>query len=235
MPLTQYCKKCKSDVPLGDLCPRCGTRLPKTAERLVITVTRRPVRDWFAWNAMLRILLPVLGLVLLVTIGVEGWAKGTAGVQAVFLQGFFWSLIGILGLALCATFCLFLLQGPEQVRYILDARGAHALAFIPANRPLRVYTRLLTPQTALALQAEAGESSPEGMLLIKKTDIPWNAVRRVRFWPETGTVLFFRPRYWQALTLRCGQGTYAEAEAFVRKRLARNRKALGERTARRKA
>jgi hypothetical protein len=234
MPLTQFCKKCKADVRPGDLCPRCGTRLPKTAERLVITVTRYPVRDWFAWNAMLRILLPVLGLVLLVTLGVEGWARGAAGVQAVFMQGFFWSLMGLLGVTLCVTFGLFFLQGPEQVRYILDARGAHAIVFIPANRPLRVYARLLTPQAALALQEDAGETPPEGMLLVRKTDVAWNAVRRVRFWPETGTVLFFRPNYWQALTLRCDQAAYAEAEAFVRKRLARNRKALGEQTTRQK-
>lgn len=235
MPLTQYCKKCKADVPLGDLCPRCGTRLPKTTERLIFTVTRRPVRDWFAWNAMLRVLLPVLGLVLLVTLGVEGWVKGAAGVQAVFLQGFFWSLMGLFGFALGVTFCLFLLQGPEQVRYILDAHGAHAFIFIPADSPLRVYTRLMTPLAAQALQAEAAETPPEGMLLVRKTEVAWNTLQRVRFWPETGTVLFFCPRYWQALALRCGQGAYTEAEAFVRKRLARNRRALGERTTRRKA
>ena len=58
MPHTNFCKKCNAETPVADACPRCGAKLTRAGERLSITVTRAPVRDWFSWNAMLRVVVP---------------------------------------------------------------------------------------------------------------------------------------------------------------------------------
>ena len=70
--------------------------------------------------------VPVVALVLLTTILLEGVAEGSQGIRNVFLQGFFWTMTGALGLFLAVTFALLSLQGSEKVRYVLDAKGAHA-------------------------------------------------------------------------------------------------------------
>ena len=147
MLIHNYCKKCKAEVPTGEVCSHCGTKLTKTGERLSWTRTRVPVRDWFSWNAMLRIVVPVIIIILAATIAIEAIANGAAGVQAIFVQGFFWMLMSVLGLLILATLVLLLLQGSEVVRYVLDAKAAHAYTCLQEPKPLQMYTRLLTKQT----------------------------------------------------------------------------------------
>ena len=66
MAVTAYCKKCNREVEPGDICPRCGTKLPKTAVHAAWVVERRPVTDWMCWNAVMRWLLPAGLAVLLI-------------------------------------------------------------------------------------------------------------------------------------------------------------------------
>lgn len=226
MPVTNYCKKCKAEVSVGDSCPRCGGKLTKTGERLSFVVERALVADWFSWNAMLRVVVPVVGLVLLVTVVIEGLAEGSAGVQAVFVQGFFWMLMSALGVLLLITLCLLLLQGREVVRYVLDGKGAHAYTYVKHPHALQLYARLMTPQAVEALQAEAPEAIGDSLIFIRRADLLWAETKRARFWPETRTVLLYKPSFWQALCIRCGDAEYEEAEAFVCQKLARNKGAL---------
>ena len=58
MPLVNYCRKCRTETPLGESCPYCGGRLPKTGEQLSFGIIRNPVTDWFSWNDVLRVALP---------------------------------------------------------------------------------------------------------------------------------------------------------------------------------
>lgn len=226
MPVTNYCKKCKAEVSVGDTCPRCGGKLPKTGERLSFVAERTLVYDWFSWNAMLRVVVPVVGVVLLVTVLIEGFLEGVAGVQSVFVQGFFWTLMSALGVLLLLTLCLLLLQGREVVRYVLDGKGVHAYTCLKQPHPLQLYARLMTPQAVEALQAEAPEEIGEGLTLIRRADLSWAEIKRARFWPETRTILLYNPSFWQALCILCGEAEYVEAEAYICKKLARNKGAL---------
>ncbi len=218
MPHTNFCKKCNAETPAADACPRCGAKLTRAGERLSITVTRAPVRDWFSWNAMLRVVVPVVGLVLLFTLLAESLAEGGLGVQAVFVQGFFWTLLVALGLLLLCTFFLLLMQGEETVRYVLDGKGAHAYVYLNEPGKIRLYARLTTPAAVAALQANAPEPMA-GYAYIRSVDVAWSQVRRVGHWPETHTVLLYRPRFWLALSIRCGKAEYDEAEAYARKKM----------------
>lgn len=224
MPITNYCKRCKAETPAGELCPRCGAKLTRAGERLAFEVTRTPATDWFCWNAMLRVVVPVIGLVLLATVAIEAAAEGARGVVAVFSQGFFWTLLLALGALLLMTLALLALQGPERVRYQLDAKGAHAAVYVRAGRPLALYARLTTPETAQALQAEAPEHLPEGWLYLRSTHVAWPAVRRARTWPETRTLLLYAPAFWLALAIRCDAATFAEAEAYIQKKAPKKKK-----------
>lgn len=228
MPWMNYCKKCKAEVPPGEICPRCGSRLTRSGERYCFGGERLPVTDWFSWNAMLRVGVPGIGLALLATVILEAFTEGAYGVQAVFVQGFFWTLMGTLGMLLLATLCLLMAQGRETVRYVLDAQGAHAFTYLRKPKPWRLYARFTAPQAAKALQADAPDRSAEGLSAVRRADLLWKDTKRVAFWPETHTILFYRPRWWQVLSIRGDEREYAEAVEIVRKRLARNPKALRE-------
>lgn len=224
MPYSNYCKKCNAETPVSESCPRCGTKLTRAGERLSLTVERVPVRDWFSWNTMLRVVVPVIGVVLLATVLAEAIAEGGQGVQAVFVQGFFWTLLGALGLMLLFTLVLLSLQGRETVRYVLDGKGAHAYVYVKGTSAVPLYARLTTPQAAAALQQDAPEPMA-GYHFVRRVDIAWAQVRRVGFWPETHTILLYQPSFWLALCIRAGQGVYAEAEAHVRKKAPKRKRA----------
>ena len=80
MPLVNYCKKCKAETPLGESCPYCGGKLAQTGEQISFGVMRRPEKEWFAWNNLLRIVLPVWLLVFVIVVAAEGAAAGPDGV-----------------------------------------------------------------------------------------------------------------------------------------------------------
>ena len=224
MAWVNWCKKCKAEVPQGESCPYCGAKLTKTGERLSLGSERVPVRDWFAWNAILRVIVPVLGLVLLLTVVLEAILEGAAGVQAVFVQGFFGTLLAALGIILLVVLALLLLQGRESVHDVLDAHGVHQYVYLRQPSAVQLYARLLTPTAVAAI--DAGEQAIDGLTLIRATHLTWADVKRVRFWLETNTILFYRPKYWQAMAVRCSPDEYEAAEMLARKKLARNRKAL---------
>ena len=48
MPLVNYCRKCKAEVPLGESCSYCGGKLAATGEMISFGVVRAPVKEWFA-------------------------------------------------------------------------------------------------------------------------------------------------------------------------------------------
>lgn len=236
MPLVSYCKKCKTEVPQGAVCPHCGAKLAQTAEQISFGIVRVPVRDWFAWNNVLRILLPVWCLVWAVVVIAEGCAAGIQGVETLFAQGFFWLMLTVLAVMLALLFVLLCLQGPEKVHYVLDKDGVHARTYLPEGATVPLYARLLTPQAVQQL-AEQDERQPlEGLVLAGRVSVPWDRVRRVRIWPEGATVLFFSPTYWQAVALRCPLAELSQVEAFSRKKLKRFKKVkiLPENTAEKK-
>ena len=219
MTLTNYCKKCKRETPPGDTCAHCGTKLTRAGERLAFTLERTPLRDWFSWNAMLRVVVPVIGLVFLVTVIAEAMTEGSRGVQLVFVQGFFWTLLYAFGLMLLAIGLLLTLQGKETVRYVLGSKSASAYVYLYRPHPIRLYARLMTPASVEAMQAEAPEPLGEGYVFVRGVELPWSMVKRAGYWPETQTVLLYSPRYWQAMHIRCGIDTYEQTVAIVQKKV----------------
>jgi hypothetical protein len=109
------------------------------------------------------------------------------------------------------------------VRYVLDAKGAHTYVYVRQTSPVRLYARLTTPEAVEALQQQAPEPLA-GHLFIRRADIAWAQVRRAGFWPETFTILLYRPAFWLAQSLRCGQLGFAEAQTHVLKKAPANKR-----------
>ncbi len=223
MAFVNYCRKCKREVPTGETCPHCFGKLSKTNEQLSFWMLRVPVRDWFAWNQVLRVALPVLAAVAVVVLLLEGSLSGGRGIQALFLQGFFWTLIGALGVMLLLMLLVLWLQGRENVHFVLDKEGVHAFTHLERSSATRLYARFLSPEAASRLRAKVVIAYND--TLVKRQDVFWTDIRRVSCWRENRQLLFFRPSWWQVLVVTCPPQIYADAEAYVRKKLSRNKKA----------
>ena len=86
---------------------------------------------------------------------------------------------------------------------------------------LRLYARFTTPEAVERLAAGDDRPPLEGLTLVRRVTLPWESIRRVRVWREGATLLFFHPRYWQVLAMRCPLADLPAAEEYVRKKLKR--------------
>lgn len=216
MPQRNYCKKCKREVPPGSQCSLCGAKLTKAGERLSYGMVHRPVEDWFSWNAVLRLLVPVIALVWLATVLIEAAVEGARGVQSVFVQGFFWTMMGVLGVGLLATLAMLLLQGRREILYSLDSKGAHASVCLRSAGAIQLGAHLMTKASADALRLSLAEELDPALSPVRHTDLAWAEVARAQFWPEKHTVLLYHPTWWQAMAIRCPVNEYEATVEYVK-------------------
>jgi len=225
MPLVNYCRKCKAETPLGESCPSCGGKLAQTGEQISFGLMRRPEREWFAWNNLLRVALPVLLLVLVIVVAAEAAASGADGVIRLLKGGFLRTMLVMLGVLLAGMWLVFRLQGMESVHVVLDKQGVQVRTYVQEGNDMALYARFLSEQAIDKLAAEDERPALEGLTLVRRISLPWSEIRRVRIWREGSTILFFRPTFWQAASVRVPVNELEEAEGFVRKKMKRNKKA----------
>ena len=186
---------------------------------------RRPVKEWFAWNHILRIALPVWLLVWVVVVAAEGAAAGTEGVIALINGGFLRTMGSLLAMLLAVVWLTLRLQGVESVHVVLDKQGVQVRTYVQEGNATALYTRFVSEAAAEKLAAEDERPELPGLVLVRRVQLPWNEIRRVRIWREGCTILFFRPSLWQAAAVQLPVGELAGAEEYVRKKMKRNKKA----------
>ena len=143
--------------------------------------------------------------------------KRIAGAAALLKQGFFWKMVGLLALVLLACLALLCLQGTEKVHYVLDKQGVHVRVYLPKDAGVwRLYARFVTPQQVQALEDD--RPPLEGLTLVRRVTLPWEAIRRVKIWREGAMLLFYRPSFWQAAALHCPMEDLDQAEEYIRKK-----------------
>lgn len=224
MPLVNYCKKCKTEVPLGETCPYCSGKLTQTGEMISFGLMRRVVKDWFAWNNLLRIVLPVLALVCIIVVAAEAWAGGWDAVAALLAHGFMETMLGLLALVLLGIWLVLRLQGIENVHVVLDKQGVHVRTYVQRGDARALMTRFVGEQTVERLEASDERAPLNGLALVRRVTLPWSEIRRVRIWREGSTMLFFRPAFWQVAAVHVPVSEMNDAEALVRKKLKRMKK-----------
>ncbi|MBE5796670.1 MAG: hypothetical protein E7327_04740 [Clostridiales bacterium] len=216
MPLTSYCKKCGRDVPVRDRCPDCNAKLPASSVRLAWCVEHLPVKDWMCWNAVLRIVLPVLALTLLMIVAAE-WLLGGPEAAALLMGGSLLTALGGLMIALLAALLLvFILQGEDLLDCVIDSAGLHVQQYLQSPTPLKLLLRLRSPR--LMEQVDS-----EGLLLLSSREISWKAIRRVQLWPEKTMLLLYAPRWWMRLSVPCTPFTWDDALGFIRDKIGKRK------------
>ena len=217
MPITAYCKKCARDVPPGDLCPHCGGKLAKSALRVAWCADHTPVRDWMSWNAVMRLVLPVLLAVLALILLLEGLAGGLEGIAALLRGGLLFSLLGLLALTAAGLLLAFILQGDDLQDCVVDGRGIHIQQYLPEPTALKLLLRLKSPRLL------EGYDPAEGILLIGQKELAWKDIARVQLWPEKTLILLYTPAWWMRLALPCTPFTYEDCLTFIQEKLGRKK------------
>ena len=214
IPLTSYCKKCGQDVPVSSFCPNCRSKLAANTVRLAWCVEHHPVRDWMCWNAVMRLLLPVVGATLGLILLMEGLLGGMTGVAALLGNGLVVTLLGMMGMLLAVMLLVFILQGDDLLDCVIDARGIHVQTYLPEPTTLKLLLRGKSPQLL-----DSGES----MLLLSSREIAWKDVARVQLWPEKTMILFYAPRWWMRVSLPCTPFTWEDALDFIREKIGKKK------------
>ncbi|MCR5297009.1 MAG: hypothetical protein K6E17_06335 [Clostridiales bacterium] len=218
MALTAYCKKCGREVEAGEVCPRCGTRLGKTAAHAAWCVERTPVKDWMYWNSVMRILLPAALGILLIALVSEGISGGMGAVERMISSGFP-AVVGILLAAvLAAVFLVLLLRGKELTDFVVDNRGIHETRYLPAPTKLKLVLRMKSPSL---LRPEEGTDQ---VVRLGSRDLAWKDVARVQLWPEKCMILFYAPAGWLRIPVACTPFTWDDCMGLIRAKLGKKKK-----------
>ncbi len=219
MPRTSYCKKCSLDVPVGDRCPNCGGKLAANTVRLTWCVDHTPVRDWMCWNAVMRLVLPVMGLTFTLAFLLELILPGSAGLSTA-MGGVLFCMGCLLGLMLAVLLLVFILQGDDLLDCVIDSRGVHVQRYLQNPTPMKLLLRGRSPRMMDGL-------GDEPFLLVSQTEIAWKDVRRVQLWPEKCTILFYgAPVWWMRLSLPCTPFTWGESLEMIREKIGRKKSLL---------
>ena len=214
IPLTSYCKKCGQDVPVSDFCPHCRGKLATNTVRLAWCVEHHPVRDWMCWNAVMRLLLPVLGATLLLVILLEAVIGGLNGVAMLLGGGLLVSLTGIMGMILAVMLLVFILQGDDLLDCVVDSRGIHVQQYLPQPTALKLLLRGKSPKLM---------EGNEDMVLVASKEIAWKDIQRVQLWPEKATILLYAPKWWMRVSLPCTPFTWVDALDFIRDKIGKKK------------
>ena len=214
LPLTSYCKKCGQDVPVSSFCPNCRSKLAANTVRLAWCVEHHPVRDWMCWNAVMRLLLPVLGATLVLVILLEAVFGGLNGVAMLLSGGLLVSLAGIMGMVLALMLLVFILQGDDLLDCIIDSRGIHVQQYLPNPTAMKLLLRGKSPR----LMAGSDE-----VLLLSSREIAWKDIQRVQLWPEKDMILFYAPKWWMRVSLPCSPFTWEDALSFIRDKIGKKK------------
>ena len=214
IPLTSYCKKCGQDVPVSDFCPHCRGKLAANTVRLAWCVEHHPVRDWMCWNAVMRLLLPVLGLTLVIVILMEGVIGGLNGVALLLGGGLVVSLTGIMGMILAVMLLVFILQGEDLLDCVVDSRGIHVQQYLPQPTAVKLLLRGKSPRLM---------EGSEDLVLVSSREIVWKDIQRVQLWPEKSMILLYAPKWWMRVSLPCTPFTWEDAIDFIRDKIGKKK------------
>lgn len=219
MARTAYCKKCNREVPPGDICPICGTKLARTATHAAWVVERWPAADWMCWNAVMRWLVPAAGAVLILALVLEGLTGGAEAVERLFRGAFPLTVLALLGAMVLLVLAVLLLQGKELMDYVVDSRGVHVTRYLPEPNARKLLARGKSPALLNRLDPEAEHP----VLRLEERDLAWKDVARVQLWPEKCYLLFYAPAWWLRIPVRCTPFSWEDALSYVREKLGRKK------------
>lgn len=222
MAATVYCKKCGRDMPMTEVCPRCGAKLGRNASRVAWCAEHSPVRDWMTWNSAMRIILPAGVLVLALILVPEAVFGGWPAVENLLRHGLVYSVLGLVFVCAAALLLVFALQGDDLLDCSIDSKGIHVQQYLPNPTPMKLLLRFRSPR----LMAQVNPADEVPMVLTGQKDLAWKDVARVQLWPEKTLILFYSPAWWVRVWTPCTPFTYPDALAYISDRIGAKKNVL---------
>ena len=201
-------------MPVSSFCPNCRSKLAANTVRLAWCVEHPPVRDWMCWNAVMRLLLPVLGAALVLVILLEAVIGGLSGVAMLLGGGLLVSLTGIMGMILAVMLLVFILQGEDLLDCVVASRGIHVQTYLPLPTARKLLLRGKSPRLM---------EGSEDMVLVASREIAWKDIQRVQLWQEKTMSLLYAPKWWMRVSLPCTPFTWEDALVFIRDKIGKKK------------
>lgn len=211
MPIVSYCKKCKKEVPVSDICTNCGKKLPKNSERMSWYYVNIPAKDWVSWNHIMRFFLPVLFFILLLVTVIEGLTRGVEGVKNLLAQGLFQTFLAIGLVMTFLVFILLLFQGKETIHLVIDHLGVHSYTYLVKPSKMKWMLRFQP------IKKKDGQADLTGFVAEKH--LPWANLRGIALWPDQWKILMYYPKFWVAVPLYCTPMNYEEVLGYLSEKL----------------
>lgn len=222
MPMSCTCKQCGREAPPAAVCAYCGAKLNPNQAHAMWRMERRPVADWMCWNAIMRVVLPVLAAVLLLVMWVECLSDGLAGIERLIRGGLLQTMGLLLAGILLAVLLVLALQGKELLVCSVDGKGLMVERYLPAPNVLKLLLRLKSP----ALLQQIPHQNQHPILPLDAQTITWKEIARVQLWPEKGLLLFYAPRWWQRLALPCTRESWQETCTMIRQKIGKKKQVI---------
>ena len=201
---------------MSAFCPHCRSKLAANTVRLAWCVEHHPVRDWMCWNAVMRLLLPVVGATLLLVVALEAVMGGLEGVKILLGGGLIVSLLGMMVMLLALMLLVFILQGDDLLDCVVDSRGIHVQKYLPNPTALKLLLRGKSPRMLEALGSD-------NLLLVSSAEIAWKDIQRVQLWPEKTMILLYAPKWWMRVALPCTPFTWEDTLDFIREKIGKKK------------
>lgn len=216
--LVYYCAKCQRQNGRPQ-CESCGRGLGNPSVRYVWEDSRMALADSYRLGLLVRIALTATVLTVLVMLALEYILTGpsaftsffysTGILKASLLMGFAVILLGLLAL---------LLQGREEVQYMMDPKGVLKRTWIQPTRA-RCWARFIRYDKG-AFQPN-NEGKP--FLLAHEEYLVWADAARYRLSPRAGRIILYRPYNFVFLVLWLPRGEYDGAAEMVAAKLRNKR------------
>lgn len=213
-----YCKKCKQDVPVGEVCPLCGGALGPGSLRVHWQTVRRPFTDWISWNRPLRLILPAFALLFALIVGLERIFSGRDAAFALLLGPLLPTMGMLLVLVLFVLAAVLALQGKQMLTCTMDRTGIHLLRTLINPTPLQ--------QLMNGCFFRQERPDENGLISLPPRELKWRDIARVQLWPEKGLILFYAPHWWMRVALPCLPATWGDALAFLRDKVGKKKNLL---------
>lgn len=209
--IISYCKKCKLQFP-GDTCPQCGKRLSPAAQRNIISILNRPLRDGRIWKAATLVLLSLIALLLLFVFIPEVLKMGEESAARVWNSGLPQLIFALFPLGLILVAITLSLQGTETIVYYLDTQGCHLQTW-HAPSHLKSWSRLQTRDRHKDLPQQDGSL----MHLSQERHMLWQDVQSVKYQESRACILLYHTPHCAPMVLRLPAEEYALAHNMVLK------------------
>ena len=194
-----YCRKCKQDS-VSPVCEHCGVQITSVNqnERFRWKSVRVPLGDSATVGSVLRALvITLLLLSVFLFVGEMLFAHDKRmAIRLMTMDGALPWLLAMLCIAMGIALLVLGLQGPEEIHFVLDARGAHRQTWIVPGR-LKCIARCIPYDETRIVPGPDGDDR----MMIGESHLVWTDVCRYEVKKRAGRIDLYCPSGFRFMSL----------------------------------